>query len=562
MRPNEPQPEVPASRPPVTGGAGPAPRQVSAGKPSGDRPSRSRPSGDRPSGNRSSQDPPPEKYEQELSRSLKVVGNMAIVVAAITPASSAFVIAAVVFAISGSGAALAFAVAAVLGIAMAFCWAELGAAYPLAGGDYSFIARTLGRASGFVSLVLTGPVQAILIPAVIALGMAEYLETVFSADANVIGAVVIAVSTVIAVFGIKFSALATGVLLLLELAAVALVTVLGFVNAERPITELFNPQLFDADGTATSLTAGALIAGVAVASFAYNGFQGAILFSEETQGPARNIARAVFGALVVAVLAELLPVAAALLGSPSVAELTTSDSPWQYFLTSIGGETFNTVISLGIAIAILNGVIALMPYFARILYSSGRDMVWPAPVSRALATVHPRYQTPWIATLIIGAAGTALILVADVVTLTTWVGATVAIEYSLVATAAVVSRIRRRDLERPYRMPWWPLPPLVGLAISLLVLSEQTGRDLFIATAIVGGALLYYAFYLRPRAATHMLTLAPPDAGTDTGTGTEVGTDTGTGTDGGTDTGSGTGTDAGGAPASAPARSSEPGERP
>ncbi|MGW4205156.1 amino acid permease [Streptomyces sp. NPDC004726] len=523
MRPIEPQPEVPAGGPPVTGGAGGTPRnqenQASGNQASGNQPGGPAPGlrtdkpapGLRPDEPAPRKDEPtPEKYEQELSRSLKVLGNMAIVVAAITPASSAFVIAAVVFAISGSGAALAFAVAALLGIAMAFCWAELGAAYPLAGGDYSFIARTLGRASGFVSLVLTGPVQAILIPAVIALGMAEYLETVFSADANVIGAVVIAVSTVIAVFGIKFSALATGILLVLELAAVALVTVLGFVNAQRPVTDLFTPQLFDADGGSSPLTAGALIAGVAVASFAYNGFQGAILFSEETQGPARNIARAVFGALVVAVLAELLPVAAALLGSPSMAELTTSDSPWQYFLTSIGGETFNTVISLGIAIAILNGVIALMPYFARILYSSGRDMVWPAPVSRALSAVHPRFQTPWIATLIIGAAGTALILVADVVTLTTWVGATVAIEYSLVAMAAVVSRIRRRDLERPYRMPWWPLPPLVGLAISLLVLSEQTGRDLFIATAIVGGALLYYVCYLRPRSGTHMLTLAPP----------------------------------------------------
>ena len=91
----------------------------------------------------------PLRYDAELSRSLKVLGNIAIVVAAITPASSAFVIAAVAFCITGSGASLAFLVAAGLGTAMAFSWAEMGAAYPLAGGDYSFIARTLGRGAGF-----------------------------------------------------------------------------------------------------------------------------------------------------------------------------------------------------------------------------------------------------------------------------------------------------------------------------------------------------------------------------------------------------------------------------
>lgn len=455
--------------------------------------------------------PAPLKYKQELRRTLSLWENISLVVSAVTPATGAFIIAPVLFGLNGTGAALTFVIAAILGVALAYCWAELGAAYPLAGGDYTFVARILGRGAGFVSLVLSGPVQAVLIPAVVALGMAEYLGVVIDIDANILGAIIILLGTVVAIFGVRLSALAVAVLLLVELAAVVLVTVLGFVNIKRPVTTLFSPEVFAADGAASPLTFGALIAGLAVASFAYNGFQGALVFSEETTGARTNIARAVFIALGVAIACEVLPVAAAILGAPDLAELAHAERPWQYFLTSIGGETFNTIVSLGIAVAVLNAVIALMPFFARILYSSGRDMAWPAPISRLVSKVHPRFDTPWVATIIIGVGGAIMILLTDVPTLTTWVGAVLAVEFILVALSAIVSRIRNPELDRPYRMPLWPTAPIVAIVMAVAVLTQQSLADLAVAGGLVVLSLAYYLFYLKPRRATHMLMLAPPD---------------------------------------------------
>lgn len=453
----------------------------------------------------------PQKYRQELRRSLSLWGNLSLVVSAVTPATGAFIIAPVLFGLNGTGAALTFVIAAVLGFALAFCWAELGAAYPIAGGDYSFVSRILGRGAGFVSLVLSGPVQAILIPAVVALGMAEYLGVVINIDANILGAIIILLGTVVAIFGVRLSAVAVGVLLIVELLAVVLVTVLGFANAQRPISVLFSPEVFAADGTPSPLTFGAVIAGLAVASFAYNGFQGALVFSEETKGARKNIATAVFVALSVAVACEVLPVAAALLGSPDLAALAQAERPWQYFLTSIGGETFNTIVSLGIAVAVLNAVIALMPFFARILYSSGRDMAWPEPISKLVAKVHPRFETPWVATIIVGVGGAIMILLTDVPTLTTWVGAVLAVEFILVALSAIVSRIRNPELDRPYRMPLWPTAPVVAIVMAVAVLTQQNPADLAVAGGLVVLSVLYYAFYLRPRSATHMIMLDAPD---------------------------------------------------
>lgn len=453
----------------------------------------------------------PRAYKQELKRDLSLWENTSLVVSATTPATGAFIIAPVLFGLNGTGAAMTFCIAAILGLSLAYCWAELGAAYPIAGGDYTFIARILGRAPGFVSMFITGPVQAVLIPAVVALGMAEYLRVIVNVDANVLGAVIIIGGAVIALFGVRLNAIAVTVLLVVEILAVVLVAVAGFIKVQRPVTTLLHPEVIDAQGIASPLTFSALVAGIAVGSFAYNGFQGALIFSEETVSARRNVARAVFIALGVAVACEVFPVAAATLAAPSLAELSNSANPWQYVLTAIGGDTFNTVISLGIAVAVLNAVIALMPYYARILYSTGRDMAWPEPISRALKGVHPKYGTPWLATILVGIGGAIMILCSDVATLTTWTGALLAVEFILVAASALVSRRRNPELDRPYRMPWWPLWPIVAIVMSIAVLSQQVRADLLVAGACVLLALAYYVLYLRPRGETHFLMLAPPD---------------------------------------------------
>ncbi|WP_458318722.1 APC family permease [Mycolicibacterium brisbanense] len=455
--------------------------------------------------------PKSERYEQELSRSLGLWGNVALCVAAITPAVGVFAIAPILLNMAGTGAVWALVIAGTLGLSMAACYGELGSAYPIAGGDYSVVSRTLGNAAGFVSLVFTGPVCAFLIPAVVALTIATYLNVVIPLDARWVGAAVIAVGTVVAILGVRLSARLVGLLLAVELLVVVFVTALGFVKTQHSLAEVLTPTVFGPDG-AQALAVGALLAAVAVAAFTYNGFQGALLFSEETSGGGRNIARSVFISLAVAVSFGVIPVLGGLLGARSLAEFTMSPTPWQQFLTDTGGASFNTIVSLGIALAVTNGVMALTPYFARVIYSSGRDMMWPAPISRALAKVHPRFETPWLATLVIGVAGVILILTTDVEAMATVIGTVIALEMILVALSSIVSRVRFPGLIRPYRMPLWPAAPVSAIALAIVVLVEQSYTDQLTALVIVVTSLLYYACYLRPRKATHMKMLDPAES--------------------------------------------------
>ena len=73
-----------------------------------------------------------ERYSQELSRSLSLRGNILITLSSVTPASSVFIIIPSVLAAVGGASFLAFIAAGIVGVFMAFCYAELSSAFPLA----------------------------------------------------------------------------------------------------------------------------------------------------------------------------------------------------------------------------------------------------------------------------------------------------------------------------------------------------------------------------------------------------------------------------------------------
>jgi amino acid transporter len=450
------------------------------------------------------------RYQQQLARVLKVAGNITITLSLVGPAASVFVISPVALRQQGSGAFLAFLIAALLSGCVALSWAELGALYPTAGGLYGIVARVLGRRAGLLALVLLLAGFVIVLSA-FALAAGQYLAVVGS-DINprAAGLLLLGAATAVAIVGIRFNVAVTGGLLALELAAILVVCVLGFANARWSAAgTLIDPRVFAADGSAAPATLRTLLTGIALGMLAYAGYGGAVVFSEETRGPRRGVAHAVLAVLGVAAVAELLALAAALLGAPSLGELATAPAPMSYLVRSLGGDTLVTIITLALVATIFNVVLAGLLEFARVLYSSGRDRAWPAPVSRALGRVHPRTRTPVVATLSLGVAALMLTAVSDYAAAVTFTSLIVVITFALIALSALVSRLRLPDLARPYRMPLWPLPPVVALAGAAVTASLQAGRDLAIVAGILAAGALYDVAYLRPRRDTHWILLDP-----------------------------------------------------
>ena len=141
---------------------------------------------------------------------------------------------------------------------------------------------------------------------------------------------------------------------------------------------------------------------------------------------------------------------------------------------------------------------------ARQLYCSGRDGVWPGPVNRWMAAVHPTWNSPWVAALVMG-AGTMLCCLLPLELLIMLTGTGLVLIYAGVSVAAISGRINHTTDVGHYRMPLYPLWPalsLVGLAAVVVadLLDPVSGRPSLIANlAVMAISAGYYFFYLKRR---------------------------------------------------------------
>ena len=229
-----------------------------------------------------------------------------------------------------------------------------------------------------------------------------------------------------------------------------------------------------------------------------------MFFGEEMFEARRRLAWVIFWALGIAAVAEIGPVAAFALGAGDLKAVLGADNPLPAFVLTAGGGLMAKVVSLGVAFAIVNAMIAIALINARQLYASARDGVWPAAWNRALGAVHPRFGSPWISALVIGAATAASCLInLDYLVMLTANG--LVLVYAGVSLAVLMGRRNGSTGGGHYRMPLFPLAPAASLfalaAVAAADLADaKSGRPSLLSNlAVMGLFAAYYALYLRRR---------------------------------------------------------------
>src|SRR5262249_32639228 len=154
-----------------------------------------------------------------------------------------------------------------------------------------------------------------------------------------------------------------------------------------------------------------------------------------------HIAFAVLFVVAVTVLTELLPIGAAILGAPSLKELSAAPLPLSYVVESLGSHTLNVIVSLGIFIAVFNAILAEVLAWGRIIYSSRRDRAWPLPISKVIGSTHPRFGTPWVGQAILGVTAAVITAVSSLAYTITFTAVLLVVAYGLVAISAIVHRL-------------------------------------------------------------------------------------------------------------------------
>ena len=223
--------------------------------------------------------------------------------------------------------------------------------------------------------------------------------------------------------------------------------------------------------------------GVALQSV--NGYDAAISFAEETKGSTRNVGKAVLLSCLVGVGLELAAFLGAAFGAPDLRSLATS-TPLTYVVEQRWGHVATTVLTVGRSSH--SSMPAWRSRFSSrgCFWASGRDGIWPSPVSNALQKLLPSTDAPWVATLVVGTCATILCFASNIVAVVTFVSVLTISIYVFVGVTTIVSRQRDKGAHRAFRLPLYPLPPVLAILGALLALSQQASKDL-IAVAIIYG---------------------------------------------------------------------------
>jgi APA family basic amino acid/polyamine antiporter len=299
---------------------------------------------------------------------------------------------------------------------------------------------------------------------------------------NLPAVVVIALASILLVRGVRESARATAAMAVLKLVVLVLFCAIGFSAFKDGNLTPFSPAGL-----------GGIGAGTTAAFFSYIGFDAITTAGEEAKNPRRNIPIAI---LVCIGLVTLLycAVALAAIGAIGGDKVGGQPAALSYVVNEVTGSTVGGgVIAFGAVVAIASVVLAVMYGQSRILMSMSRDGLVP----RVFEKVSPRTSTPVAGTLIVAvvfAVPAAFASLDAVVNLCT-IG-TLAV-MAAVNVAVIALRRREPGLARTFRVPLYPVVPVLGVGCCLYLMYE-TGWATWIQFAcFLAAGFLVYVLYGR-----------------------------------------------------------------
>jgi amino acid transporter len=249
---------------------------------------------------------------------------------------------------------------------------------------------------------------------------------------------------------------------------------------------------------------------VATSIFTCGGATWVLYFAEEMIEPEQRIGRVVALVSPLAAVTIGLPLVLAVLAAPDRAAMMASDAPLANFLAQAGGPALARLVSGGIVLAVFNAVVASSMGYARLIYATARDGLWPAGVGAPLGRISHRFGSPLVATLGLGVVSAMAMQLSERLLLILNANENV-LEYTLLGLAVIVGR-RRGQTAHHYRVRPYPviaiLALLTGPALGVADwFDPDAGRpSLFVLAGMIAFGLLYQPLIRRRQAKTILAT--------------------------------------------------------
>nr|WP_243700427.1 APC family permease [Halorussus pelagicus] len=387
--------------------------------------------------------------------------------------------------IAGPAAILVFALNGVVTAFTGLSYAELAASIPKSGGGYAFVREIFDDFSSFImgwmlwfAYMIAG--------ALYALGFApNFLELLhvygIVAPPDQVGAIVVPLLdvSVPAAFLLAFAAVlllvavnavstaASGsVETIFTIVKVSILVVFVAFGATAPMfsTAEFQPLFPDSGG------AFAILPAMGLTFIAFEGYDLITTVTEEVENPRENIPKAIFVSLAATVVVYLAVVTVAVgtlgaqglaeAGEAGIAQAATEFMPTGLPVIQNGGA----IIVFGAVFSTLTALNAVVIASSRVAFSMGRE----GQLLRRFGQIHHRFGTPFVAIL-----ASAVVMLASVVLPTQSAGNMSSLFFllSFIIVNVAVIRLRRErpDMNRPYEIPYYPVPPILGILLNLVL---------------------------------------------------------------------------------------------
>ena len=437
-------------------------------------------------------------YSQELDRRLSVFQVVGLAMADVSPTMAVLFLTGGVFAVGGTFAIGANLILTVVVVLIALCLAELASMFPIAGGMYSLVKHVLPGPLTWITM-FNYLIQGIVIPASIAIGINGFIKQLapgFNVPDTAVAFVLLAVATGIALTTVEFGAHVTLVMVVIELVVLGIVTAAAVLHPHQSIVDVTLHPTMPGSGPSSAafmvVGFGVMLATLAPAFNVINGYDAALGFAEELKGGERAIARAVVISAILACILIVIPLTAAVVAAPNLNDFFNAPSPVIYSVESALGGSAKYLVGIGASVALFNAMLSLLMYFARGVYATGRDNVWPAAINSRIGKLN-RFRSPAVGVLVLAVPAAVLIFTSALNFLIIFAGTVIAAVYLCVGLAAIVSRLSQKDETRPYRMPLWPLPPIVVVGFTTLALATQERQYLVSELVLIVVALACWA---------------------------------------------------------------------
>ncbi len=437
---------------------------------------------------------------------------------------------------AGPAIILSFVFAGLACVFAALCYAEFASMVPVAGSAYTYAYATLGEMFAWIigwDLILEYAVAS----ATVAHGWSHYFQDFigifgwkipfamqrapfdFNPDTGLLSstgtvidlpAIIIAcIVTIILVKGIRESAGFNATMVIIKLVIVLFVIVVGafYIVPENwtPFApygytgiSFFGKTIFGQTGMGGAPLG--MLAASATIFFAYIGFDSISTHAEEAKNPKKDVPIGIIASLLICTVLYIA-VSAVLTGMvPS--DKINIDAPVSNAFAQVGLPWAQFLISFGALAGITSVLLVMMLSQPRIFLAMARDGLVPPSVFGA---VHEKFRTPWKSTILTGifvailAGFLPLRILAELVNIGTLFA------FVIVCSAVLIMRKTHPNAERPFRAPFVPLVPILGIITCLILmfsLPEENWLRLFGWLAI--GAVIY-VFYGRKHSVMHKL---------------------------------------------------------